>query len=262
MMKLALPQLQNLQKAAWDDNVAKSKWAPIEEAIEHIFQCNQSSSSFQQLYTTAYQLVLRNHGQFVFESLKDCMRRRILTQAEVVASSNESTLLSNLIEQWKKHVLTTARTGEILLYLDKYYSAKAKLPTVREIGLELFGQLVMRDSRIADRVKMVFLRIVDQERSGEEVPQKMLLRSLSSMMIDVDKVGIYEKVIEEPYLKSTIEFYQNEASNIISTCSVPQFVEKFMSRLAEERDRASRCLCDSTLAKVEKCAEITLCSAP
>jgi cullin 3 len=50
---------------------AQQHWATIQDAINKIYNKQASSLSYEELYRTAYSLVLHKHGQMLYESVKD-----------------------------------------------------------------------------------------------------------------------------------------------------------------------------------------------
>lgn len=52
----------------------------------------------------------------------------------------------------------------------------------------------------------------------------------------------YEKAFEAPFLNDTGRYYQQEASKLISSCTVSEYMEKVIQKLNEEDMRARRYL--------------------
>ena len=253
MSKLNIPTdlSRGAHKGSWDEAMALEKWEPLETGLDQIYRRNRSMLSFQLMFTNAFHLVKHGYGKLVYSRLEESMKKRILEQQEAIVGATEATLLKILSEQWDTHSVTTARTAELLMHLDRQYCVAGPVKSINALGLHIFGELILKNASISERVRAVFLKTVDNERIGDEVPSHTL-KAVSSMMIAVDRREIFEKQIETPYLQATVEFYRAESERLISSLTTPRFIESFFDRLTEERNRVKRCLDDSTLPKVER----------
>lgn len=222
----------------------------LTDTMRLIHECSHAKCSFQQLHTTGYQLVTHQQGALLFSKVDEEVTERVRLQNAVVRAAKDSAFLSVLAEQWKRHLVTTDRCGQMLMFFNKNYCLVEGHPTTRALSMRVFGEELLKDSANADRFRAQILDIVWRERNGELTPHRTLLRELADMMIEVDHRGLFEALIEGPYLAASREFYRAEAARLISSASTPQFVTAFLTRYEEERDRVHRLLEEATLAKI------------
>jgi len=144
---------------------AVEKWASLSASITQIYNKNASTLSFEELYRSAYNLVLHKHGEVVYNGVKESITERMkFVGAEVGAiegweeycgksgdddgttggtdktisephthytTTNDSKkdggeLLGALEEKWKDHKLTLVMVRDILMYLDRTYVVQSQ----------------------------------------------------------------------------------------------------------------------------------------
>ena len=80
-----------------DANMQRSQiqqhWETIQDAIYKIYNKKASSLSYEELYRTAYHLVLHKHGQMLYDSVRDTTVELLKPIAEdIIATSDEKFL--------------------------------------------------------------------------------------------------------------------------------------------------------------------------
>eukprot|EP00669_Euglena_mutabilis_P007461 TRINITY_DN2744_c0_g1_i2.p1 TRINITY_DN2744_c0_g1~~TRINITY_DN2744_c0_g1_i2.p1 ORF type:complete len:745 (+),score=305.73 TRINITY_DN2744_c0_g1_i2:43-2277(+) len=245
-------QLHVTKKPVLDPGGAKDKWTVVENAIHQIYQQNASTLSFQNLYSTAYTIVLHKHAEVLYAGVEETMTTHIVAEKTKVLQHPDSRFLQELLEQWDGHRTAVSMIRDILMYMDKNYVPQCKKLGVYDLGVRIFGEHMLQDKKASERVQTLTLTIIHQERNGEMAPQRMLLKNLTKMMTEVSKQEVYEPCLEEPFLRDSREYYRLEASTFFAASTVPQYIRKVFKRLEEEADRVARCLDDSTRPKVEQ----------
>jgi|Transcript_52290 cullin 3 len=250
--KLVIPQhLQHNKKPALDAEGAKEKWKTIENAIHQIYQQNASSLSFQNLYTSGYQIILHKHGDILYNGVEETITQHIVGEREKVMACAEPVFLQELLDHWEKHRTAVSMIRDILMYMDKNYVPQHKKLGVYDLGVKIFGECMLKDKKVSERVRSLTLGIIEQERNGETAPQRMLLKNLTKMMIEVSKREVYEPCLEEHFLKHSTDHYRREAGQFFASSTTPDYIRKVFKRLSEESDRVERCLDEATKPKVE-----------
>eukprot|EP01064_Diplonema_japonicum_P020546 TRINITY_DN300_c8_g1_i1.p1 TRINITY_DN300_c8_g1~~TRINITY_DN300_c8_g1_i1.p1 ORF type:complete len:748 (+),score=153.38 TRINITY_DN300_c8_g1_i1:27-2246(+) len=232
-----------------DSPRAMEKWKVLEDAIHQIYRQNPGKLSFQHLYTAGYHLVLSQHGEMLYNGVENSLRRHIKAMVEEIKKIDEVRYLANVVSMWEQHMRAVAMVRDILMYMDKNYSAKQKL-TVPELGVVIFGDIFLKDAEVSNRIKRLTTAIIEKERSGERPPERQLLKKVTNMMYEVSRRTIYEPLLEYHFIESSKEYYTREASETSQSLSTPEYIRNCFKRMTEERERVERCLADSTLPKI------------
>ena len=85
---------------------ADKNWRILESAISEIHRHNASSLSFEELYRTAYNLVLHKHGERLYRGVQEILLTHIRELGAGVAKAPNQTLLQELYSTWDDHNVT------------------------------------------------------------------------------------------------------------------------------------------------------------
>lgn len=104
-----------------------ASWALLSSAINEIHQKNASRLSFEELYRTAYTLVLRKFGKRLYDSVKDEVKQHLTSKVEKTllplisdangSMNNGNELLRLTYNMWTDHCLCMRMVSDILMYL-------------------------------------------------------------------------------------------------------------------------------------------------
>ncbi len=100
-----------------DASGAREKWKTIEHAIHQIYQQNASSLSFQNLYTSGYQIVLHKHGEVLYSGVEETITIHISGERDKVLLEPDSLFLQALLDQWESHRTAVSMIRDILMYM-------------------------------------------------------------------------------------------------------------------------------------------------
>uniref|UniRef100_F6RJJ1 Cullin-4B n=1 Tax=Xenopus tropicalis TaxID=8364 RepID=F6RJJ1_XENTR len=141
----------------------------------------------------------------------------------------------------------------IFLFLDRTYVLQnSMLPSIWDMGLELFRNHIISDQKVQNKTIDGILLLIERERNGEAI-DRSLLRSLLSMLSDLQ---IYQDSFEQRFLEETNRLYAAEGQRLMQEREVPEYLHHVNKRLEEEADRVITYLDQSTqkplIATVEK----------
>ncbi|EFA79173.1 cullin C [Heterostelium album PN500] len=244
-----------------DPNTTTTAWKLLEEAIKTIHLKNASSLSFEELYRNAYNMVLHKNGEMLYNNLKNLVNGHLKEVAKQVEIANDEAFLNELNTSWSEHKTSMLMVRDILMYMDRTYVDQAKLPTVYDMGLNLFRDNVVHSPYIKDRLLNTLLDLIQKERNGEII-DRILIKNITQMLIDlgVNSKIVYEEDFETPFLAKTASYYQVESQQFISSCSCPDYMKKVEICLKEELERVSHYLDSSSEPKVKDVTEKQLIS--
>lgn len=102
-------------------------WNTIKEAINKIYQKQASSLSYEELYRTAYNLVLHKHGELLYNGVKSTTIELLQPIVETLVNSSDDDLVRKVNEIWQQEKLCIIMIKDILMYMDRNYVPKLKL---------------------------------------------------------------------------------------------------------------------------------------
>ncbi|KAG9338955.1 hypothetical protein JZ751_024345 [Albula glossodonta] len=161
--------------------------------------------------------------------------------------------LKKIDKCWQDHCRQMIMIRSIFLFLDRTYVLQnSMLPSIWDMGLELFRFYIISDQKVQNKTIDGILLLIERERSGEAI-DRSLLRSLLSMLSDLQ---IYQDSFEQRFLEETNRLYAAEGQRLMQEREVPEYLHHVNKRLEEEADRVITYLDQSTqkplIATVEK----------
>ncbi|ETE62228.1 Cullin-4B, partial [Ophiophagus hannah] len=173
---------------------------------------------------------------------------------ELYQDSLDSVLFLKKIDKcWQDHCRQMIMIRSIFLFLDRTYVLQnSMLPSIWDMGLELFRTHIISDQKVQNKTIDGILLLIERERNGEAI-DRSLLRSLLSMLSDLQ---IYQDSFEHRFLEETNRLYAAEGQRLMQEREVPEYLHHVNKRLEEEADRIITYLDQSTqkplIATVEK----------
>uniref|UniRef100_A0A8C5ZZG2 Cullin 4A n=1 Tax=Marmota marmota marmota TaxID=9994 RepID=A0A8C5ZZG2_MARMA len=153
---------------------------------------------------------------------------------------------------WQDHCRQMIMVRGIFLFLDRTYVLQnSLLPSIWDMGLELFRNHIISDKMVQSKTIDGILLLIERERSGEAV-DRSLLRSLLGMLSDLQ---VYKDSFELKFLEETNCLYAAEGQRLMQEREVPEYLNHVSKRLEEEGDRVITYLDHSTQRPLIACVE-------
>jgi len=243
----------NFNNVGLSEEQASAIWDALKRAIVEIQNGNACKLRFEELYRNAYTLVLHKHGDLVYKGVTACVRHKLMETIDIVGKASNESLLEVMVSQWELHKLVMGMVRDILMYMDKTYCKQHKKLSVYSMGLLLFRDSVVRHPSISPRLRHTLQEMVRQERMGEAVMDRVLVKNCLQMLVEVNvsSTEVYRVDFEVDFLKNTVSFYQREAQDLMGTHTCTQYLKRVEARLAEEEARADQYLDKSTKSKLK-----------
>uniref|UniRef100_A0AAY4DJZ2 Cullin family profile domain-containing protein n=1 Tax=Denticeps clupeoides TaxID=299321 RepID=A0AAY4DJZ2_9TELE len=229
------------EKPKLPENYTQETWQKLKEAVEAI----QNSTSIQYNLEELYQAVenLCSHK----------ISAKLYKQLRLVYALDNVLFLKKIDKCWQDHCRQMIMIRSIFLFLDRTYVLQnSMLPSIWDMGLELFRFYIISDQKVQSKTISGILLLIEKERNGETV-DRSLLRSLLSMLSDLQ---IYQDSFEQRFLEETNQLYAAEGQRLMQEREVPEYLHHVNKRLEEEADRVITYLDQSTqkplIATVEK----------
>uniref|UniRef100_A0A2K6MDM7 Cullin-4B n=1 Tax=Rhinopithecus bieti TaxID=61621 RepID=A0A2K6MDM7_RHIBE len=153
---------------------------------------------------------------------------------------------------WQDHCRQMIMIRSIFLFLDRTYVLQnSTLPSIWDMGLELFRTHIISDKMVQSKTIDGILLLIERERSGEAV-DRSLLRSLLGMLSDLQ---VYKDSFELKFLEETNCLYAAEGQRLMQEREVPEYLNHVSKRLEEEGDRVITYLDHGTQKPLIACVE-------
>jgi hypothetical protein len=114
-----------------------------------------------------------------------------------------------------------------LMYMDKAYVAQNKKMPVYDLGVCIFRDRLLRHPLIVYRARSSLLKSVEMERAGQLI-DRALMKAILSMLqeLGLGSLVVYEDEFETEFLRTTTEFYREEAQEFLARNTCPEYLLK------------------------------------
>jgi cullin 3 len=269
-------------------------WELLKGALTDIHNKDATQLSFENLYRASYKIVLHRKGQQLYDNVKSFeeawFRNHILPGVVNLITGNlinvalqnspgmsaherretGERFLRGIRTTWEDHNTSMNMVADILMYLERTYTADAKLPSIFATTIGLFRDYLLRNYvagdyaldeplTVFDLVTAVILDLINMERDGDIIDRNLvrqitiMLESLYETDEELDHTKLYLTEFEPRFLDASRSFYQNECEKLLRDGNASSWLRHTQRRLREEQDR-----CDTTLSVVtaEKIASV------
>ena len=97
------------------EDEAREAWAKLETAMRHIHEQNASHLSFEELYRTAYTLVLHRHGQLLYSGFENSLRKHLHVVRSKFKDKSGVSFVTEVLKQWASYHKSTQMIRDILM---------------------------------------------------------------------------------------------------------------------------------------------------
>uniref|UniRef100_A0A8C8C6D6 Cullin family profile domain-containing protein n=1 Tax=Oncorhynchus tshawytscha TaxID=74940 RepID=A0A8C8C6D6_ONCTS len=242
------------EKPKLPENYTHETWQKLKEAVEAIQNSTSIKYNLEELYQAVENLCSHKISARLYKQLRVVCEDHIKAQIDQFREYPFLTLFLKKIDNcWQDHCRQMIMIRSIFLFLDRTYVLQnSMLPSIWDMGLELFRFYIISDMKVQSKTIYGILLLIERERSGETI-DRSLLRSLLSMLSDLQ---IYQDSFEQRFLEETNRLYAAEGQRLMQEREVPDYLHHVNKRLEEEADRVITYLDQSTqkplIATVEK----------
>ncbi|XP_028272205.1 cullin-4B [Parambassis ranga] len=243
------------EKPKLPENYTQDTWQKLKEAVEAIQNSTSIKYNLEELYQAVENLCSHKISDKLYKQLRAVCEDHIKAQIDQFREDAlDSVLFLKKIDKcWQDHCRQMIMIRSIFLFLDRTYVLQnSMLPSIWDMGLELFRFYIISDLKVQSKTIDGILLLIERERNGEAI-DRSLLRSLLSMLSDLQ---IYQDSFEQRFLEETNRLYAAEGQRLMQEREVPEYLHHVNKRLEEEADRVITYLDQSTqkplIATVEK----------
>ncbi|NXL34183.1 CUL4A protein, partial [Glaucidium brasilianum] len=260
------------------DNYTQDTWQKLHEAVGAIQSSISIKYNLEELYQAVENLCSYKVSATLYKQLRqvceDHVKAQILQFREYPFLVHRNDSLDSLLflkkinKCWQDHCRQMIMIRSIFLFLDRTYVLQnSMLPSIWDMGLELFRNHVISDRQVQSKTIDGILLLIELERNGEAV-DRSLLRSLLSMLSDLQASTanfikktmfrnrqVYKESFEQRFLEETNCLYAAEGQRLMQEREVPEYLHHVNKRLEEEGDRVITYLDHSTQKPLIACVE-------
>ncbi|KAM8908992.1 cullin-4B isoform 1-T1 [Spinachia spinachia] len=243
------------EKPKLPENYTQETWQKLKEAVEAIQNSTSIQYNLEELYQAVENLCSHKISAKLYKQLRAVCEDHIKAQIDQFREDalDSVLFLKKINTCWQDHCRQMIMIRSIFLFLDRTYVLQnSMLPSIWDMGLELFRFYIISDLKVQSKTIDGILLLIERERSGEAI-DRSLLRSLLSMLSDLQ---IYQDSFEQRFLEETNRLYAAEGQRLMQEREVPEYLHHVNKRLEEEADRVITYLDQSTqkplIATVEK----------
>ncbi|XP_061852976.1 cullin-4A isoform X2 [Colius striatus] len=236
------------------DNYTQDTWQKLHEAVGAIQSSISIKYNLEELYQAVENLCSYKVSATLYKQLRQVCEDHVKAQIlQFREDSLDSVLFLKKINKcWQDHCRQMIMIRSIFLFLDRTYVLQnSMLPSIWDMGLELFRNHVISDKQVQNKTIDGILLLIERERNGEAV-DRSLLRSLLSMLSDLQ---VYKESFEQRFLEETNCLYAAEGQRLMQEREVPEYLHHVNKRLEEEGDRVITYLDHSTQKPLIACVE-------
>ncbi|XP_023643977.1 putative cullin-like protein 2 [Capsella rubella] len=186
------------------------------------------SNDYMTLYTTIYTMCKQNHD---YSHPRYDKYREVIedyTIQMVLPSLREKTdeyMLQELVKRWNNHNVMLRWLARFFAHIDRYYVPKRDIPTVSEVGLTCFCDLVYLEMH--PTATKAVIALIRKEREGEEIDRELVKNVLDVYVENgMGTMVKYEEDFESFMLQETVSYYSLKASMLIKEDSCPDYMLK------------------------------------
>ncbi|NXA91524.1 CUL4A protein, partial [Melanocharis versteri] len=243
------------------DNYTQDTWQKLHEAVGAIQSSISIKYNLEELYQAVENLCSYKVSATLYKQLRQVceehVKAQILQFREYPFVVHRSDSLDSLLflkkinKCWQDHCRQMVMIRSIFLFLDRTYVLQnSMLPSIWDMGLELFRNHIISDKQVQTKTIDGILLLIERERNGEAV-DRSLLRSLLSMLSDLQ---VYKESFEQRFLEETNCLYAAEGQRLMQEREV-EYLHHVNKRLEEEGDRVITYLDHSTQKPLIACVE-------
>lgn len=238
------------------DNYGEKSWEKLQVSIQAVFNQHPISYVLEELYQVVENMCSHGMASKLYLNLEAECRSHVMAAVPAFQQVAVSDLqfLSLVNSQWTDHCRQMIMIRSIFLYLDRTYAmANPSVSSIWDLGLELFGSLIVNRGKVQGRVIKGIIALINKERCHESV-DRGLLKSLLRMLGDLQ---LYQDVFEIQFLQETELLYHAEALQFLGDTefTLPNYLAHIEKRLSQEKDRVLHYLHKSTRKPLLLCTE-------
>ena len=171
----------------FDQERANKTWAVLNEGIDKIYEKQSFTLSYEELYRSAYYLILHRYGDMTYKNLTQALEANFFKYFQRVNSLQDEDFLEHLQTIWFEAKMMIKITKNIFLYMDKNYTPfkDASIKPVLVLGYDIFKKLLLsKERQLFDKFRREILSAIKSERDGFQI-DRVVVKNLLHMLVSL-----------------------------------------------------------------------------
>lgn len=244
-------------------------WVSLYTAI-HNFCTAQKAVAGTSFSTTNNRGGAHLLGEDLYQHLIEYLKRHLQGVQARSKEHVDEALLIFYIKEWNRYTTAGQYNNHIFRYLNRHW-VKREMDEGKKNIYDIYTLHLVRwkeDMFIGtqESVMRSVLKLVEKQRNGETIEQSHIKSVVDSFVLlgldesDSSKstLDVYKEYFEKPFLKATLEYYNNESKQFLAENSVVEYMKKAEARLDEEKDRVPLYLLNEIMSPLMRTCEEAL----
>ena len=168
-------------------------------------------------------------------TIETYLRNTVVPALRDKSEQGGAIFLKEVKYRWSNHKIMNKWLQQLFAYLDRMYVKYHRLPTLQQVGLQLFKTEIYQN--YSTDITRSILILVDQDRNGEIIDKTLVPAMFEMYKCLRDRnYSTYATELEAPFLESTRAYYrQRRMEWIANDDSIPDYLIKVERAYAEEQ---------------------------
>lgn len=215
-------------------------WSNLQQGFQQILTDDATSLSFEELYRSAYNMVIHKHGPKLHDGLTQVIRAHLANRSKIIASAADAgALLVALSREWDHHKKVMRMLRDVLMYVDRNFATQFNKPSTIDVGLNLFQTCIMSAPALGPRIMKALMDAIDDHRRAR-TEDTTLVRSIISIFHETSQgkecADLWSSVLLPTYQARAEEYYKHYSAESSRSLSGQEFVKSALFSYSFESD--------------------------
>lgn len=234
-------------------------WKKLDRMIVEMFDQKEATVSFMDLYRSSYTMVVSGDGEIVYNGLKTRIDDQMTKTAEKLSRALSTNFSTELCNVWSIHKPTILMIRDILMFVERDYADSQKLPTIYDLSLMMFRDMVYYNLSIRERIQADLQQSINIIRTNgnnvDNIDTLTYFKTLIELCTrcsfiprDTNKqLQPYLDIFETEFLNNATKHYKEQALSKISTDSAFDYIRWVNNAIVFELEYICTALLDNAM---------------
>ncbi|XP_060845005.1 cullin-2-like [Rhopalosiphum padi] len=252
----------------------KEKWKELEQTINGILRLDKIPrdewyTRFNDIYAMCGAYPKPHHIE-LYDSTKSLLEKHVIKLLPMVQTEDTENLLQEYHTQWQNYRKSVNHLNSLYQYFNMMNVSKNNLleltcqqpdpnepqhMMIGELGLDIWKCHMVVP--LKDSMPKMLLNEVDKSRHNISMTTTLsIIGGILNSFVEVEEsnkhsLKLYKSYFEKPFLEKASEYFKFEASKLVKTCTVSQYMVKVLQIMKDEGFRSKTYFHDSTYNKLQ-----------
>lgn len=232
-----------------EEGIVKAKTILIGHPPKTLFSGEDYMKFYNWVYTMCSQRPPYAYSGELYDRYRTTLEESIVSV--VLPSLNDkrnACLLVELLQMWENYKVMTKCLSRFFLYLDQYFVRRRNIPSLGDLAILSFRDLVC--NKLYGNIRDAAISLINEERNGKLFQQDLLKQVMTFFLETGGEKRDYYEAFEQIMLEDAASYYSQLASKLLCCNSSTDYIQKVAWLLEQERKSASQYLQQGSLEKL------------